>query len=446
MSKTKTRAKPNQDHVQMIKLGASRWNRWRKENPAVSPDLRGATLSGLHLDGAVLSGGCFTQADLSNASLRGADLTGANLSGAKLVNADMTVAKLCGADMTTTCSLDAILENANLEGADLSRTWLGRGQLEGAYLRNARLVRTNLAEANLYSADLSEAVLDKANLSGAHLNRANLNAATLNDAHLIDSDLSDAEFIGAHLNGADLSNAKLIRTNFTNADLKRVNFSGAFLLRTILDDADITGSQVYGVSVWDVRLKNTTQGNLLITAPSAPVISVDNLEVAQFIHLLLNNKTIRHVIDTITSKVVLILGRFTPERQTILDAIRDELRKRDYLPVLFDFEKPSNRDITETVSTLAHMARFVIADLSDPKSIPHELAHVAPLLPSVPIMPLIVRPQKEYAMFEHFFGFGHVLKPFRYRDETHLLSVLNDKIIVPAETLAQRIAGKRSRK
>jgi predicted transcriptional regulator len=103
------------------------------------------------------------------------------------------------------------------------------------------------------------------------------------------------------------------------------------------------------------------------------LISVDNLEVAQFIYLLLNNQKIRHVIDTITSKVVLILGRFTPQRKAVLDAIRDELRKRDYLPLLFDFDKPSNRDITETVSTLAHMAKFVIADITDARSIPQEL-------------------------------------------------------------------------
>jgi hypothetical protein len=69
------------------------------------------------------------------------------------------------------------------------------------------------------------------------------------------------------------------------------------------------------------------------------------------IYLLLNNQKIRDVIDTITSKLVLILGRFTPERKIVLDAIRDELRKRSYLPVLFDFEKPSNRDVTKTVST-----------------------------------------------------------------------------------------------
>ena len=55
---------------------------------------------------------------------------------------------------------------------------------------------------------------------------------------------------------------------------------------------------------------------------------------------MLNNQKVREVIDTITSKAVLILGRFTDERKAVLDALRDELRKRDYLPILFDFEKP----------------------------------------------------------------------------------------------------------
>ena len=63
----------------------------------------------------------------------------------------------------------------------------------------------------------------------------------------------------------------------------------------------------------------------------------------------LNNKKIREVIDTITSKLVLILGRFTPERKAILDALRDTLRERNYLPVVFDFDKPASRDLTETV-------------------------------------------------------------------------------------------------
>ena len=76
---------------------------------------------------------------------------------------------------------------------------------------------------------------------------------------------------------------------------------------------------------------------------SEPTITVDNLEVAQFIYLLLNNPKIREVIDTIAKKAVLILGRFTPERKAVFDALREALRTRGYLPILFDFEKPSSR-------------------------------------------------------------------------------------------------------
>jgi hypothetical protein len=59
-----------------------------------------------------------------------------------------------------------------------------------------------------------------------------------------------------------------------------------------------------------------------------------------------------------------------PERKVLLDAIRERLRTKNYSPVVFDFEKPMTRDPTETVMTLAGMAKFVIADLTDPKSIP----------------------------------------------------------------------------
>ena len=113
--------------------------------------------------------------------------------------------------------------------------------------------------------------------------------------------------------------------------------------------------------------------------------------------------------------------------------IRDELRKRNYLPVLFDFEKPSSRDITETVSTLAHMARFVIADITDAKSIPQELMAIVPALPSVPIQPLLLASQHEYGMFEHFKRYPWVLEPYVYEDQDGLLAVLTDKVIGPAE-------------
>ena len=142
--------------------------------------------------------------------------------------------------------------------------------------------------------------------------------------------------------------------------------------------ADLTGCRLFGVSAWAVKLDGTKQQNLIITPANEPAITVDNIEVAQFIHLLLHNENIRHVIDTLTSKVVLILGRFADERKAVLEALREELSKRDYLPVLFDFEKLHSRTTDETVTLLARMARFVTADLTDAKSVLQELSVVSP--------------------------------------------------------------------
>src|SRR6516165_1533337 len=242
------------------------------------------------------------------------------------------------------------------------------------------------------------------------------------------SDLSEPDLSEAKLSGADLS----------GANLEDANLNRAILVGTQLTGANLTNCSIYGVSVWNANLEDAIQSNLRITPPNEPAIQVDNLEVAQFIYLLLNNKKIRNVIDTITSKVVLILGQFSPERKAILDTLRDELRKRNYTPVLFDFEKPASRDLTETISTLSHMARFVIADITDAKSIPQELERIVPDLPSVAVQPLLLASQHEYSMFEHFRRYSWVLEPVLYKDEKELLTDIAEKVIAPAEKKGEK--------
>lgn len=82
------------------------------------------------------------------------------------------------------------------------------------------------------------------------------------------------------------------------------------------------------------------------------------------------------------------IWRFTPERKTVLDALADELRKHNLLPIIFDFERSTNRDFTETVKILAGLSLFVIGDLTKPKSAPQEVTATVPdyQIPFVPIL------------------------------------------------------------
>ena len=377
------------DPIVELEKGVAAWNAWRRANPEILfPDLRQAH---------------FYNRDLRRANLRGADFAGCSL----------VCAKLQGANLSEADFLEADLRGVNLSGANLTRANLLEANLNG---------RSNGSALGL------PATLRRANLSGADLLRA---------------DLYGADLTGTNLSGASLRETNLGKTDLTGANLSGADLEHATMVDTILSGANLTGCHIYGISAWNLKLEATEQQNLIITPRDGdePKITVDNIEVAQFIYLLLHNEKIRHVIDTITSKVVLILGRFTPERKAVLDSLREELRRRDYLPILFDFDKPASRDITETISLLARMAYFVLADITDARSIPQELNVIVPDLPSVAVQPLLLKESSEYGMFEHYTRFPWVLPIYRYetQDQDQLITVLGQQVIEPAERMASEL-------
>jgi hypothetical protein len=248
---------------------------------------------------------------------------------------------------------------------------------------------------------------------------------------------------GADLRGAELKQANMHGAGFTNSDLRGADLSGASLV-----DADLTGARlddcrVFGVSVWRATLDGASQSNLHIVPSDEPDLTVDDLEVAQFIYLLVNNQKLRNVIDTVTSRTVLILGRFTKKRKPTLDAMKRTLRARGWVPVLFDFTPSSNRNLTETITLLAKMARFVIADLTDSKSIPQELTAIIRDNPSVPIRPIISKLQREFKLFGDWAEYPWVLPVYRYDGIRGLISTMARKVIAPAEARAREIIGRR---
>jgi hypothetical protein len=373
----------SEKHLRIIRQGVDAWNDWRTKNPELILDLSGA--------------------HLFDANLSGADLSEANLSG-------------------------AILAEADLSGANLFET----------NLDSANLSRANLSGAILAVADLSGAHLFETNLSGADLSKANLSGAILAGANLFETNLS-----GADLSKANLDRANLSRANLLDANLSGANLTGSLLVSTDLCGASLPECSVYGASVWDIKVdEQTNQHNLVITPREQAAITVDNIKVAQFIYLLLNNQEIREVIDTITSKAVLILGRFSEERKAVLDAIRDELRKHDYLPIMFDFDPTTNQTIIETVKTLAGMSRFVIADITDARSVPQELQIIDTHCRTVAVRLIKKRGEPEYGMLDFRNSPWFVKGRCEYDSSEELIASIEKNVIGPAEDKVKELRPK----
>jgi hypothetical protein len=335
----------------------------------------------------------------------------------------------------------ADLIGADLIGTDLIAAYLSFADLTGANLSGVKLIDANLIGANLSGAYLSGADLIGANLSSAYLSGANLSGAYLSGAYLGGAYLSGANLRSANLRGANLSGAYLSGANLTSADLTDADLSGTRLVETDFTNATITGCRTYGASAWNVTLVGTVQHNLVITKQGEPVVTVDDLEVGQFIYLILNNTKIRNVIDTITSKGVLILGRFSdPQRKSVLDGLREGLRNFDLLPIVFDFDRPTDKDYTETVQTLAGMSMFVIADLTSPKSTPLELEATVKQfkIPYIPIIDISVDPRPFAMLVDSQQSFHWVLPTLKYESKEDLLDGENLKTYIIEPAFAKR--------
>lgn len=384
---------PNEEQLSILQQGACDWNRWRAENPAIEIDLKGITALSLK------------DIDLCNLNLEYSDLGGADLK-----NTDLRGIRFTGADLS-----GSHLNNANMSGLDL---------------RTAILQYAELNEANLYNSDLTGS-----NFENAKLRKAILTEARLQNAILINADLYKA----------DLSYASLIDADLSNTILRDANLMYSRLVRTNFESSIITGCKIYGISAWGLKMRDVEQKDLIITPDDESMITVDDIEVAQFFYMLLSNENIGSIIDTIAGKAVLILGRFTPDdRKAIIDVLRSELRDRNYLPIVFDFRKPNARDFTETIKILAGMSHFVIADISNPKSSPLELQATVPDY-MVPFVLIIQKDEEPFSMFRDLHNkYEWILKPMKYESCKQLIEALDKGIIKPALQMRLKLQKKKA--
>ena len=345
-----------------------------------------------------------------------------------MAGANLNQAVLGGVDLT-----GADLSRADLSGANFGGVRLDGGSLSGAGLHGTNLTGASLLRVDLRGAVLTSAVLQRANLSGADLRRANLHRADLSEARLSDANITDTQ----------LREATLRATVLSGADLSNSDLTMAQVIGTDLRNAVLNNCRVYGMSAWDVQAEGAAQRGLIITPEGQPTVTVDNLSVGQVLYLFLHNKNIRDVLNATASKIVLVLGRFAAPYKDVLDALRGELTRLDYIPVLFDFEGPVGKNDLETILTLASLARFIIADLTDAKSVQQELSTIVPHFPSIPIQPILRVGSEPWSMYESLAAPRHwVLRPHAFKSIDDLVKHLQEAVVKLAEEKLKEIRAR----
>jgi uncharacterized protein YjbI with pentapeptide repeats len=380
----------SEEQLALVRTGSRRWNEWRRANPGAAIDLSDAYLSNLFLPEINFDRADLARVDLSGANLSGASLRRALLTGADLLKANLSKASLDGADLTDARAVAANLFAATLTRASLQRADLTEATLFGAELSHADLSGADLRWSELSAADLEEALLVEANLLEANLSKANLSRTSLRrtilgEANLRRADLSDADLRGADLRGADLRGADLSGADLSGADLSYSICAGSNFSR-----ASLTGCRIYAMCSWDMTADDVVQKSLCITLRDEPEIVVDELQVAQFIALWIAGGTLPSVITAESTRLVLIVGRFTGERKALFEALADDLRSRGYQPLYQELDPRQGRsDQMEVFGKLARLCGLVLADLSGAGDLWRLLTASMPALPSVICQPLI---------------------------------------------------------
>jgi uncharacterized protein YjbI with pentapeptide repeats len=359
-------------------------------------------------------------------------------------------ADFTGADLRDASFKSARLECALFDGADCRRARFSRAVLDGA-----RFVSSNLEGAKCKESSWRQAILREARLQHATMWGCQMESITLSDAKLQQADLSGSNLQGAFMSGAkmrgvqasgcDLSGANLQKAVLYGADLKLADLSFAKL-----QGADLRKAQVMGVNTWNVACDGRTQQHGLRfetwveSGQDRYDVTFDNLEMTYLISLFLQNPKMEHIFNASTSKIVLILGRFSGRSFGVVKALRAELPKHDRVPVVFDFDLPKERDTVEVVSTLAGLSRIVICDLTRPKSAPLEVHAIVPHL-SIPFAPIIERGAEEFSMLEAMKKYPWVMPTIQYRSKKQLIDNLDTVILEPAEKKRRQLDRARLR-
>lgn len=324
----------------------------------------------------------------------------------------------------------------NFSNLDCSNSKFINVNFESCNFDHAIFQGARFLDVSFHGCQITKCNLDRSNIVRCKFNRSNCAISSfvssmVQNTSFNNSNLSRCNFKSGEIQNSSLTGANLSNTSIIDMKLQDIDLSFARLINTKIYDSELISCRVFGSSAWKCDIINSKQENIVITPKDDFEVCVDSIESAQAIYMFLANSKIRNFIDSSSKTLCLILGRFTEKRISVLKTIKKQINESGNIAILFDFAKPSSRNFTETVTLLAHLSKIIIADISDPRSIPHELQTIVPRLPSVRVLLIQEKASGTYAMVEDLSCYSWVEKIFHYDTIEELSEYIKSKIADP---------------
>jgi uncharacterized protein YjbI with pentapeptide repeats len=232
--------------------------------------------------------------------------------------------------------------------------------------------------------DFSGINLTRASIYSAFAEGLNLRNAVFEGGHVEEDDFSRADFRGATFRSTTFNKTILTGANLDGATF--VNRNQVNLVGALFRVKEITETVVYGIAAWDLVTSDEMKQSKLVIEKTYEFysdliqqgkipITVDDIELAQFVYYLNDHKKMRDTLNILNDKGVLLLGRFKDGGLERLYSICEWLQRKGYMAMIFDFARPDNLSLTETVVTMAGRSKFIFVDLPY-ASVPAELQAV----------------------------------------------------------------------
>ncbi len=242
--------------------------------------------------------------------------------------------------------------------------------------------------------------------------------------HFRDCKFEECHFEDITLSGSVFNYSRFLKCNVIKSSLVEASLVGCRFIESLVDDCNISGA-----SIWDITVEDTTQSNLKINygkGKSQELIFQD-LALANALYIFAsNNKNFAGFLDKKSTNFVLILGRFGANLDN-LNMIAEALRSRQFSPIIFDFEV-EDLTLIETIKFLALLSKFIIVDISNPKSVPSELEAIISTV-IIPIVPIVISEYNPFGTFSAYSNLPNVLKPILFDTVQQIVDQIDELII-----------------